>query len=333
MGKIAWFILFGVVLISCKKDAGEEHHLNFKKPKVEGTLITFADDTTASFFMTQPIESADLQAEFSVPARVVATVMVSSENPGQNLILFDNPDLTSNYTRLLQHLANIQQIQDVLIKQRTIELERMIDLQKHGAASGRDVLEAQTALALERTNLINEKTSLLEHETMLKLGGFSTGALRKARPNTIWVISEIADNQISKVKSGEQCKITFASFPNEIFTGRIEDIGDVVDNVTRLLKLRISIVNPDHRLKAGMFGTTRFGLKEGKFLTVPIESLVTVQGQNYVFVKKSLLEFERRTVSIGQQANNHIIIFDGIKEHEQVVIKGTMQLKGLSFGY
>ena len=87
------------------------------------------------------------------------------------------------------------------------------------------------------------------------------------------------------------------------------------------------------RLKAGMFGTTKFGLKSGKYLTVPIESLVTVQGQNYVFVKKSTLEFERRKVTIGQQANNHIIVFDGIAEHEEVVIKGTMQLKGLSFGY
>ncbi len=333
MGKLAILFLCSTLLLSCKKENGEEHHLNFTKPKVNGTLITFFDDTTASYFATQPIESADLQAEFSVPARVVATVMASSENPGQNLILFDNPDLTSNYTLLLQHIANIRQIEDVLIKQRTIELDRMLDLQKHGAATGRDVLEAQTALAVVRTDLINQKTAMLEHETMLKLGGFSTGALRKAKSNTVWVISEIADNQISKVRPGEQCKVTFSSFPQEIFTGKIEDIGDVVDNVTRLLKLRIGIVNPSHRLKAGMFGSTRFGLKEGKFLTVPLESLVTVQGQNYVFVKKSPLEFERRTVSIGQQANNRIIVFEGIAEHEQVVIKGTMQLKGLSFGY
>ena len=107
----------------------------------------------------------------------------------------------------------------------------------------------------------------------------------------------------------------------------------MVDNVTRLLKLRIGITNPDRRLKAGMFGNARFGLKEGKFLTVPMEALVIVQGKNYVFVRKSKLEFERRAVSIGQQANSRVIVFDGIDEHEDVVVKGTMQLKGLSFGY
>ena len=333
MQKTAFLFLFATVLFSCQKENSQEHHLNFTKPKVAGNLITFNEDTTASYFTTQPIETVDLQADFSAPARVVATVMASSENPAQNLILFDNPDLTSNYTLLLKHLTNIKQIEEVLIKQRNIELERMLDLQKHGAATGRDVLEAQTALAVERTNLVNEKASLLEHETMLKLGGFSTGALRKARPNTVWVISEIADNQISKIKSGENCTVSFSSFPNEIFNGKIEDIGDVVDNVTRLLKLRIGITNPDRRLKAGMFGNARFGLKEGKFLTVPMEALVIVQGKNYVFVRKSKLEFERRAVSIGQQANSRVIVFDGIDEHEDVVVKGTMQLKGLSFGY
>ena len=333
MRKAVLLLLSATLLLSCEKGNDQEHHLNFTKPKVEGNLITFADDTTASYFTAQPIANADLQADFAVPARVVATVITSSENPGQNLVLFDNPNLTSNYTLLLQHLANIRQIEDVLIKQRNIELDRMLDLQKHGAATGRDVLEAQTALALQKTSLVNEKSALLEHETMLKLGGFNTSALRKARANTVWVISEIADNQISKVRPGEQCKVTFSSFPNDVFTGRIEDIGDVVDNVTRLLKLRIGIVNPDRRLKAGMFGSTRFGLREGKFLTVPLEALVTVQGKNYVFIKKSALEFERRLVSIGQQANNRMIVFDGIVEHEQVVVKGTMQLKGLSFGY
>ena len=333
MRNTAFLFLSIIILVSCNTETGQERHLNFTKPKVSGDLITFADDTTASYFKAEPIKSMDWKADFSVPARVVATVIKSTENPTLNMVLFDNPELTTDYTQLLQHLANIKQIEEVMIKQRSIELERVLDLQKHGAATGRDVLEAQTALAMEKTNLVNEKSSLIEEESMLKLGGFSTEDLRHAKPNTVWVISEIADNQISKVRRGELCEVTFSSYPNESFKGKIEDVGDVVDNVTRLLKLRIGIVNTDRRLKAGMFGNTRFGLKEGKFLTVPMDALVIVQGKNYVFVKKSPLEFMRRSVTIGQQANNRMIVFDGILEDDLVVVKGTMQLKGLSFGY
>ncbi|MBS1544040.1 MAG: efflux RND transporter periplasmic adaptor subunit [Bacteroidetes bacterium] len=328
-----FIVLLIPMLYGCKKEQEEQSHLHFNKPKVNGNLINFLDDSTAAYFTAQSIETTDLQSDFNAPARVVATVMTSSENPSLNLVLFDNAELTNDYTLLLQHLANIGQIEEVTIKQRTIELERIQDLQKHGAATGHDVLEAQTALALERTRLTNEKASLIEHESILKLAGFSTEVLRKAKPNSVWVISEIAENQIGKVVAGQKCLLTFSSIPNQDFTGVIEDVGDVVDNVTRLLKVRIAIINRDRRLKAGMFGTARFGLKEGKFLTIPLEALVIVQGKNYVFIQKSDLEFERRAVSIGQQAGSRIIIFDGLSAGDKVVTKGTMQLKGLSFGY
>jgi multidrug efflux pump subunit AcrA (membrane-fusion protein) len=82
-----------------------------------------------------------------------------------------------------------------------------------------------------------------------------------------------------------------------------------------------------------MFGGAKFGLSEGKFLAVPREALVTVMGKDFVFVKKSELEFERRAVNTGQQAEGNVIVFDGVTEKDMVVIKGAMQLKGLSFGY
>src|SRR5258706_7957917 len=324
-----------VLLASCGKKEENRNVLHVAKPKVSdnGKIIVFADKHTADFFAIQDIETAQLFANLTAPARVVATVVPSQENPNQNLVLFDNPDLTSTYTQLLQHLANINQIQNVTIKQRKIELDRAKDLQQHGAATGREVLEAQTALALEETNLVNEKAANLEHEAKLKLGGFKSDALRFAKPKTVWVICDIPENQLDKISVGNKCVVNFTSFPNEQFAGVIENIGDVVDHVTRMVKLRISITNPNGKLKAGMFGTAKFGLSQGKFLAVPREALVTVMGKDYVFVKKSELEFVRKAVNIGQQADGNVIIFDGITDQDMVVIKGTMQLKGLSFGY
>jgi hypothetical protein len=56
-------------------------------------------------------------------------------------------------------------------------------------------------------------------------------------------------------------------------------------------------------------------------------------GKDYVFVKKSELEFERREVTSGEQAQGNVIIYDGISDNDRFVVKGAMQLKGLSFGY
>jgi len=324
-----------VFLISCGKKEETNKAAIVVRPKVsaDGKQIVFSDKATADYFEIRDIETSQWFANLSAPARVVATVVPSQETANQNVVLFDDPDLTSSYTALLQHLANINQIQNVTIKQRKIELDRAKDLQQHGAAAGREVLEAETALALEETNLANEKAANMEYEAKLKLGGFDPDALRKATPNTIWVLCDIPENQLDQVDIGNKCMVNFTSFPNEQFVGKIENIGDVVDHITRMVKLRIIITNPKDKLKAGMFGSAKFGLSEGKFLAVPREALVTVMGKDYVFVKKSDLEFERKAVTTGQQADGNVIIFDGITDDDMVVIKGTMQMKGLSFGY
>jgi cobalt-zinc-cadmium efflux system membrane fusion protein len=334
MQKLILLIALSLLAACGKKD----EHLNTVvviKPKVSenGKSIIFSDKKSADFFAVHDVETSRLVANLNAPARVVATVVPSQENPNQNLVLFDNPDLTSTYTQLLQHLANINQIQNVTIKQRKIELDRAKDLQQHGAATGREVLEAQTALALEETNLINEKAANLEHEAKLKLGGFNPDALRLAKPKTVWVICDLPENQLDKISEGNKCVVNFTSFPNEPFAGVIENIGDIVDHVTRMVKLRIMITNPNGKLKAGMFGNAKFGLDQGKFIAVPKEALITVMGKDYVFIKKSDLEFERKAVNTGQQADGNVIIFEGITDKDLVVIRGAMQLKGLSFGY
>src|SRR5258708_18705207 len=281
MKKLALFISFLIVVACGKKE--NQNIIHAIKPKVtdNGRLIQISDKKTADFFAAQAIGSSQLYANLTAPARVVATVIPSQENPEQNLVLFDNPELTSSYTQLLQHLANINQIRNVTIKQRKIELDRAKDLQQHGAASGREVLEAQTALALEETNLINEKAANLEHEAKLKLGGFDPDALRRAQAKTVWALCDLPENQLSKVSVGNLCQLNFNSFPNENFNGRIESIGDVVDPITRMVKVRIAITNPNGKLKAGMFGSAKFGLDQGKFLAVPKESLITVMGEDY----------------------------------------------------
>jgi cobalt-zinc-cadmium efflux system membrane fusion protein len=58
-----------------------------------------------------------------------------------------------------------------------------------------------------------------------------------------------------------------------------------------------------------------------------------VGGKSYVFVKISEREYRRKLVVLGQNADDSAMVISGLTEGEQVVKSGTMQLKGLSFGY
>ena len=298
-----------------------------------GATVTFTDPESMAFFQTEKLNSGNITADFKAPGKIAATVVAPDEGAAQNIVLFENPELAGSYTQLIQHQININQIQNINIKQKQIELDRIRDLQLHGAATGKDVLDAQMAMSMEQTNLANEKAALIEHEAKLKAGGFTPELLKKSKAGMAYLICDIPENQIEKIKEGGNCDITFTAFPGEKFTGKIDQVADVVDNLTRMIKLRVTVNNSSSKLKSGMFSTVSFGVSEGRYISVSKNSLVTVQGKSYVFVKKDPKTFERREVQTGEQIGDRIIVYSGLSESEEVAVKGAMQLKGLSFGY
>ena len=318
--KLAFLFLVFLCWSSCKTKESTALIVKDKKPIVTdgGKSIELSDSALVGYFKSEPVHISSVQAEFSAPARVIATIVKSVENTELNLVLFDNPDLTANYTAFLQHIININTFK--------VNLDRVKDLALNGAATGKEVIEAQTLLA-------NERAAIIEDEAKLKLAGLDPEALKKAKVNSVWLICDIPETQIDNLKTGGTAKVQFSSFPEENFTGKIDDFGEVVDHITRMVKLRISIANPNSQLKAGMFATVQFGIKEGRYIAVPKEALVTVQGKNYVFVQKSGNGFDRREVMTGDQINNQILVFGGLAENESVAVTGVMQLKGLSFGF
>ncbi len=284
----------------------------------DGGRITFPDAVMMQAFTSQAAHPGSIRTDFSAPGHVAAMVLRSAENPAERLVLFDDPGLSDNYTAILQHRINIQ-------TQRG-NLERVRDLQAHGAASGKEVIDAQTQLA-------NEEAAIITDEATLKLAGFDPQALRRARPNSILVVCEIPENQLGSIRRGLACTLNFAAFPNERFVGSIDDVNDYVDNTTRQIKLRIAVSNPDGRLKAGMFATVKFGVIEGSMITVGRDAIVTVQGRDYVFVQTGPQVIERRMVQLGTQRNDRVVVQGGLRENDAVVIANVLQLKGLSFGY
>jgi len=333
MKQFVVFLLF--VLSAC---GGKENHVNTKsdsKPKIssDGVNIEFQDTTNLAFIKTAHLSASSLTSELHFPAKVAATSVASKEGAETNIILFEDPELTDNYMQLIQTLITINQIKNVNIKQKTTELDRAKDLAANGAATGKDVLEAETALAVENAHLGNERAGLIEHEANLKQGGFDPNELINAPAGKCWILCEIPETMLSGIAYGDDCDVVLSSFPGEKFKGKIEAIGDVVDRNTRMVKVRIALRNPNARLKAGMFASVSFDKAVKNAVTIPKQAVVTVQGKTYCFVKIGPLKFERQEIVVSTLVGDRAVITSGIDGSEEVVTDGAMQLKGLSFGY
>jgi hypothetical protein len=318
-GVAGWLLLLAVA--ACQTTPPKPKKINNQKPVIteNGKIVTLPQDTALiNYFAAAPVTREKLITDFQAPARIVASVVPSGGTNNRNLILFDNPDLTATFTAFQQHLVNIAQYK--------LSYERTQDLFANGAASGKDLIEAKTILA-------NEETAITEDEARLRLAGLAPEDLLKASAGTVWVLCDVPENLVNDLDIGNICTIQFTSYPDEAYSGKIEDIGDVVDNITRMVKLRITVVNSKGRLKAGMFALVQFSLSEGDHLCVDRNAIITLQGKSYAFVKQSERVFERREVVIGQQIGDKVLIFNGLNLNDQVVNKGVIQLKGLSFGY
>jgi hypothetical protein len=293
----------------------------------------FVDAENCSFFQTEEVSMQLAQADFTAVGVVGATVHPSNSGASRNIILFENPDLASSYTDLIQHQINIQQIQNVTIRQKQTELERTKDLLKNGSATGQELLEAELGLSIEETNLATEQAALMEHETTLRAAGFDAEILKRTNAGTAFIVSDIPENLIGNVKKNSSCALVFTAFSHEEFSGKIRALADRVDPTTRMVKILIEMNNPQNKLKSGMFANTTFTLVEGDFITISKNALVTVQGKHYVFRKKAEKRIERTEVQPGPQIGDRIVVYDGLSLGDTVVVKGVMQLKGLSFGY
>lgn len=321
-------------LASCRSESTSNNIVDSHPVvSIDGKVISFSDSAGLAFFRTETIAKGSISADLTALGRISATVQTSGEVAAQRIILFEQPELAANYAQLTQHQINISQIQNINIRQKEIELERTKDLLQHGAATGQDLLNAQMALSMEQAALANEKAAMIEHEVRLKSGGFDPEMLKRAKPGTAYMICDVAENQVGRVMKGSPCTILLTAYPDETFIGRIDDVADLVDNTTRMVKLRIAMNNSDSRLKAGMFAMVTFGLSEGNGISVSKNALITVQGRNYVFVRRKDSAFERTEVQTGPQLGDRVTVLHGLKAGDEVAVAGTMQLKGLSFGY
>jgi multidrug efflux pump subunit AcrA (membrane-fusion protein) len=127
--------------------------------------------------------------------------------------------------------------------------------------------------------------------------------------------------------------VTFTAFGDKQYTAEVNGIGAEVDNITRMVKVRVIMSNASNQFEVGMFANVLFDLQKNNTLSVPVSALVNVQGKDYMFVETAPSQFERREVLIGQQLDDKVVVLHGLHEQDKVVVKGAMQLKGLSFGY
>jgi cobalt-zinc-cadmium efflux system membrane fusion protein len=160
----------------------------------------------------------------------------------------------------------------------------------------------------------------------VNLSGTAT-AFTIADLSTVWIVCDVYEIDIPKITLGQTAQIRLNAYPDKVLTGRVSDIGPVLDPAIRTAKVRIEIPNPGI-LRLGMFVTATFESRTKEMHpVVPSFAVLHLHDRDWVFVPAGDNKFRRVEVRAGKMLpGDKQELLSGINPGQQVV-SNVLQLE------
>jgi membrane fusion protein, heavy metal efflux system len=146
---------------------------------------------------------------------------------------------------------------------------------------------------------------------------------------TLWAVLDARETDLPFLAAGRMVRIRTTVFAERAWDGRILHVGDVVDEKSRTVKVRVETPNPGLQLKPSMFiqGEVLGSAGTRQVLSVPAEAIQTINGEPVVFVRVAADRFAARPVEPGDRAGDRRVVLRGLDGSEDVVVTGAFNLK------
>jgi len=145
----------------------------------------------------------------------------------------------------------------------------------------------------------------------------------------VWMLASVRQENLGELRMGQRVTVTLPHVSGESFAGKIANLGQELDEATRLMPIRIVLNNPKGRLKPEMLATAEIPVGDRKpVVLVPSDAIQQIEDQNVVFVRTAADRFAIRPVRTGEEADGKTPVLEGLKAGEQIVVQGSFTLKG-----
>jgi membrane fusion protein, copper/silver efflux system len=144
--------------------------------------------------------------------------------------------------------------------------------------------------------------------------------------SAVWVLADVYESELGRVKLGQKATLELAAWPGERFEGRVGFIYPAVNTGSRTLQARLDFRNPGLKLRPGMYGDVTLELGAADAVVVPREALVDTGDVEYVFVAKGAGRFAPRKVRAGWSGDGKVAIVEGLAPGERVVTTANFLL-------
>ena len=110
--------------------------------------------------------------------------------------------------------------------------------------------------------------------------------------------------------------------------GTFKVVDRTVDPTTGTMKVEAIFPNPGSYLRPGQFARVRVAVDEKvDAILVPQRAIQELQGAKTVLVVDSSNKASLRTITVGDKSDKNLIVLDGLKAGERVVVEGMQKVR------
>lgn len=273
---------------------------------------------------------------------------------GQRLYSIDQQQYEANYQQAVANLA----VQEANLVKAQKDADRYHELDRQDAIAKQQVDNADAALEVAKKQVDAAKANIRAVQTNVKYstiyapfdGTIGISQVKVGGPiyagqtilNTVSsdhpMAVDFAVNQqelyrfVQLQQQGTKPKDSLftIAFGNDVYPqpGAISLIDRAVDPQTGNIKTRLVFPNPKNMLKAGMTATVRVKNNTATAsVIIPYKAVVEQLGDFFVYAVTDSNTVTQREVALGRQIGTDVIVKDGVKAGETIVVQGVQNLR------
>lgn len=347
------FLLLLVLTIGC----GKRNDTTTQGPPPVPVVTTEVNLTDAAYYDEYPatvtaLNEVELRAQVSGYITGIHFKEGEQVKKGQKLYSIDQQQTQAAY---LQAQANLS-VQEANLEKAKKDIERYRELDKKDAIAKQQVDYAEATYAAAEKQVEAARAAVQSSQTNVRYStiiapfngtiGISAVRIGASVVPGVTLLNTISSDdpigaditvdqneiyrfmQLSKANSPKQDSTFRLAFGNDLYPhpGRIDIIDRAIDPQTGTIKMRLIFANPDHTLRSGMSGRLKVLSTNQKSVVIPYKAVTELLGEFFVYVVDSAKVTQRKVV-LGNQIDRSIIIKDGLKEGETIVVEGVQNLR------
>jgi membrane fusion protein, copper/silver efflux system len=147
---------------------------------------------------------------------------------------------------------------------------------------------------------------------------------RIADLSRVWVMADIYEQDLARVRVGQTATVTLDAFPGRSFSAKVAYLYPTLNAATRSTPLRLELDNREGLLRPGMFAHVDLASGAGTpRVAVPTSAVIDDGDRQVVLLALDEGRFKPQPVKLGIRGRDYVEVLEGVKAGERVVVSAN----------